>query len=85
LVGGAHSFFYYLRPDPERVRMAVVTGPDPLFLGSQTPVLHDEIAGREVLAEKFQKVLVDGDLLLFYESKHADGSWHTAVRRYALP
>jgi hypothetical protein len=82
-VGERRIFFYYLRPDPARVVLAAVSGDDPLFLDADAPVEYDTLSGPEVLAEKFEAVVWGGDLLVFYESRHADGSWHTALRRYA--
>jgi hypothetical protein len=82
-VDGRGLFPYYLRPDPEHVVLAAVAGDDPLFLDAGDPFDFDVLAGHEALAEKFEKVEVGGDLLVFYESRHDDGSWHTGVRRYA--
>lgn len=82
-IAGRHAFFYYLRPDPGELVMALVLGEDPFMFGARTPWVYDRLLGSEVVAEKFQKVLrPDGTMLLFYESKLRDESWRTGMRRY---
>jgi hypothetical protein len=84
LIGGQHAFFYYLRPDVNQVLMAVSLSQDGLFQGPSTPWIFDRLRGREALAEKFQKIQLGKQMLLFYESKLTDGSWRTGLRNYVL-
>lgn len=57
---------------------------DPLFLSGLEHVVVDELAGDEEVAEKFQALLCGEALLLFYENRLRDGTWRTAMRRYAV-
>lgn len=81
-VRGRRVFFHYVRPDEASFHMGMALSDDPLFLDG---VEHHVIGGvldNEDVAEKFQAIRRGDEILLFYESRHTDGSWHTGLRRY---
>ena len=84
LADGRFAFVYYVRPSEAECFIALALSPDPLFLRGVERFILDAVIGEEVVAEKFEAFLIAGDLHLFYESKHRDGSWHTGFRRYRL-
>ena len=81
-VRGRRAFFYYLRPDAGSLRIGLALSEDPLFLeGVEHHVIGGPL-GEEEVAEKFQAIPRGDEILLFYESRHRDGRWHTGLRRY---
>ena len=82
LADGRFAFFFYVRPSETECHIALALSPDPLFLRDVERFILDSVIGEEVVAEKFEAFVLAGDLHLFYESKHRDGSWHTGFRRY---
>lgn len=81
---GLHPFFYYARPNADKMSLAVALSNDPLFHGSCEVHVIGGPEGREVLIEKFQAVPSEGSVLLFYESKLSDGTWRTGLRAYEI-
>jgi hypothetical protein len=82
MADGRFAFFFYVRPSEAECFIALALSPDPLFLRDVERFIVGSVIGEEVVAEKFEAVFMAGDLHLFYESKHHDGSWHTGFRRY---
>lgn len=82
IVAGKRAFFYYIRPDESQFLIGMSLSPDPLFLRDIEHHVIGGALGDEAVAEKFQAVRRGDELLLFYESRHKDGSWRTGLRRY---
>lgn len=81
-IGGRRAFFYYLRPDHARFFIGMALSTDPLFLGDAAHHVIGGALAEEEVAEKFEALADGDDLLLFYESRHSDGSWRTGLRRF---
>lgn len=81
-VGGRRVFFYYIRPDHARFCIGMGLSDDPLFLRGVEHHVIGGALGEEDVAEKFQAIRRGDEILLFYESRHKDGSWRTGLRRY---
>ena len=84
VIDGRHAFFYYLRPSASEIFIGLALSKDPFFLSSVEHFIIDTVLEQEKVVEKFQAVLCDGEIVVFYESKFADGSWHTGLRRYKM-
>lgn len=84
IINGRFAYFFYVRPSEPECYIALALSPDPLFLRDVERFILDAVIGEEVVAEKFEAFVIAGDVHLFYESKHRDGSWHTGYRRYRL-
>jgi len=83
-IASERAFLYYVRPTEFEVFIGLALSDDPLFLREVRHYLIDTVLGEEAVVEKFQAVLRSGRLLVFYESRFADGTWHTGLRRYEL-
>lgn len=81
-IAGKQAFFYYLRPNEAEIFIGLALSDDPLFFDDVRHHVVDTVLEHETVAEKFQAVRWRDDLLVFYESRHADGSWRTGLRRY---
>ncbi len=83
-VNGKRAFFYYTRPSMTQALLGLSLSTDPLFLEDAEHHIIGTTLGEETVMEKFQAVKQGEDLLLFHESRFADGSWHTGLRRYRV-
>ena len=84
-IDGRHAFFYYVRPDATRLHLALALSADPLFRSVAEVGLLGDPLGAEEVVEKFQAVPQGSDgFTLYYESRFADGSWRTGMRRYRV-
>ncbi|MBA3446170.1 MAG: hypothetical protein H0T56_00910 [Pseudaminobacter sp.] len=81
---GKRAFFYYLRPNISEMFVGLALSDDPLFFQHVSHWIVDTVLDEETVAEKFQAVQRKDGLLIFYESRFADGSWRTGLRRYKI-
>lgn len=81
-IAGRKAFFYYIRPDEPRFFIGMALSSDPLFSRDVSHYIIGDGLGEEAIAEKFQAIRRGDELLLFYESRFNDGTWHTGLRRY---
>jgi hypothetical protein len=83
-IGGRHAFIFYVRPSESSCLIGLALSEDPLFQQGVERFILDSVRGEEVVAEKFEAFVIEGDLHLFYESRHRNGAWHTGFRRYRI-
>ncbi|MCF8113063.1 MAG: hypothetical protein K9K21_04315 [Desulfotignum sp.] len=84
-IDGQHAFFYYFRPfNSSNAFIGLALCSDPLFQKNVTHFLVDHMHGQEDVAEKFQVIQKENELLLFSENRFKDGSWRTGVRRFSM-
>ncbi|MEO6626454.1 MAG: hypothetical protein ABIN37_16740 [Burkholderiaceae bacterium] len=83
-ISGKRAFVYYLRPNTSESFVGLALSDDPLFCHAVDHLIVDTVLDEETVIEKFQSVQIDGNLMLFYESRLTDGSWRTGLRRYRV-
>ncbi len=84
MIGTKRAFFYYFRPNLSEVFIGLALSDDALFFKNVDHFIVDGVLEQETVMEKFQAVQVDSELMVFYESRFADGSWRTGLRRYGM-
>ncbi|MBA3518921.1 MAG: hypothetical protein H0T75_15070 [Rhizobiales bacterium] len=84
MIAGKRTFFFYLRPNTSEMFIGLALSDDPLFFQNVSHYIVDTILDEETVAEKFQAVQTDDELLIFYESRSTDGSWRTGLRCYRI-
>lgn len=84
-IDGRYAFFYYFRPfNSLDVFIGLALCKEPLFQKDVEHFLVDHIRGQEEVAEKFQTIQQNNELLVFSENRFKDGSWRTGVRRFLI-
>lgn len=81
-IAGKRAFFYYIRPNDSQFFIGMALCSDPMFLRDVRCHIVGAALEEEAVAEKFQAIQRDEELLLFYESRFEDGTWRTGLRRY---
>lgn len=83
-LGGRHAFFYYTRPNKERIMLTVALSSDPLFQSVTDIVEMEPPLGDEKVIEKFESYMLNGELNIIYENRLASGHWGTGIRVYKI-
>ncbi len=84
MIAGKRAFFYYVRSNTSEMFVGLALSDDPLFLQNVDHYIVDTVLDEETVAEKFQAVQTDDELMIFYESRFTDDSWRTGLRRYRI-
>lgn len=83
-LGNQYAFFYYSRPNREKIMLTVALSPDPLFRHVSRIVEVEPPLGDEQVIEKFESYMLDGELHIIYENKLAANHWGTGIRIYKI-
>ena len=84
-IDGRYVFFYYFRPlNSSDAYIALALCGEPLFLTDTEHFLVDHMRGQEEVAEKFQVIQQENELLVFSENRLKDKSWRTGMRRFLV-
>lgn len=83
-LGNQHAFFYYSRPDRQKIMLTVALSRDPLFRQVSRVVELEPPLGDERVIEKFESYMLDGELHVIYENKLAANHWGTGIRIYKI-
>jgi hypothetical protein len=83
-LGGERAFFYYSRPDTQKIMLTVALSPDPLFGRVSRIVELEPPLGDEKVIEKFEAYMLDDELHIIYENKLSSGRWGTGMRVYKI-
>ena len=83
-LGGKYAFFYYSRRSKQRIMLTVALSPDPLFQHISDIVEIEPPLRNELVIEKFETYMFDGELHIIYENKLASGHWGTGIRIYKI-
>lgn len=81
-INGKRPFFYYIRPNLSEAYIGLSLSADPFFLSGLDHHIIGSVLGEETVLEKFEAIIQGNEILLFYESRFRDGSWHTGLRQY---
>ena len=83
-LGNEYAFFYYSRPNREKIMLTVALSPDPLFRHVSRIVEIEPPLGDEKVIEKFESYMLEGELHIIYENKLAANHWGTGIRIYKI-
>ena len=83
-LGGQYAFFYYTRPNKEKIMLTVALSPDPLFRNVSGMFEIEPPLGDERVIEKFEAYVFADRLHVMYENKLASGHWGTGIRIYKI-
>jgi hypothetical protein len=83
-LGGERAFFYYSRPDTQKIMLTVALSPDPLFRRVTRIVELEPPLGDEKVIEKFEAYMLDDELHIIYENELSSGRWGTGMRVYKI-
>ena len=81
-LAGRHAFFYYTRPNPQKIMLTVALSADPLFQSGVQIVEFEPPLGDEKVIEKFESFMFGGRLHIMYENNLSSGHWGTGIRIY---
>lgn len=84
LVDGRHLMLYLSKPDSKTYLMSAALSRDPLFQVIDENVELDGPRGGELVIEKFQWVVWQDELYVFYDTGSKEGDWRTGLRRYRI-
>jgi hypothetical protein len=84
LVDGRYLMLYLSKPDIKTYLMSAALSRDPLFQVIDENVELDGPRGGELVIEKFQWVVWEGELYVFYDTGSKEGDWRTGLRRYRV-
>ncbi len=83
-LGGQHVFFYYSRPNREKIMLTAGLSADPLFQNVTSIVELEPPLDNEKVIEKFESYMFDGELYIIYENNLVSGHWGTGIRIYKI-
>jgi hypothetical protein len=82
--GNQYAFFYYLRPNREKIMLTLALSPDAMFSRVTKIVELEPPLGDEQVIEKFESYVLDDELHVIYENKLDSNHWGTGVRIYKI-
>jgi len=83
-LGDKYAFFYYSRRSKQRIMLTAALSSDPLFQHVSEIVEVEPPLRDEIVIEKFETYMFDGELHIIYENKLASGHWGTGIRIYKI-
>jgi hypothetical protein len=82
--GDQYVFFYYTRPNKEKIMLTAALSSDPLFQHITNIVEIEPPLGDEKVIEKFESYMLDNELHIIYENRLGSGHWGTGIRIYRI-
>jgi hypothetical protein len=83
-LGGQYAFFYYLRPNQQKIMLAAALSYDPLFRHVTGVYEFEPPLDNEKVIEKFESYVADNELHIIYENNLTSGHWGTGLRIYRI-
>jgi hypothetical protein len=82
--GNQHAFFYYSRPNQDKIMLTLALSPDALFSRVTRIVEVEPPLGDEQVIEKFESYMLGDELHVIYENKLDSNHWGTGIRIYKI-
>jgi hypothetical protein len=83
-LGEQHAFFFYSRPNTQKIMLTAALSLDPLFQHVTNIVEIEPPLGDEKVIEKFESYMFDDELHIIYENQLGSGHWGTGIRIYKI-